>query len=175
MSRYTSNISAIFSFYDQEMGFKKQQAAEGIRRCETVEAALESILNNQVPEGNIQDVVASSEDEEAAKGTNSTSASSTNSSSKIEANTGKQQSKKQKQQKAPLPPIPQHHYEQAQRQILLNKQQDVVKMKWVFINFVFVKVAHDFLLCFKVRNHCMTYVNDFCLCSIVHLAYPHPI
>lgn len=111
-----------------EMGFKKQQAAEGIRRCETVEAALESILNNQVPEGNIQDVVASSEDEEAAKGTNSTSASSTNSSSKIEANTGKQQSKKQKQQKAPLPPIPQHHYEQAQRQILLNKQQDVVKM-----------------------------------------------
>lgn len=31
-------------------------------------------------------------------------------------------------QKAPLPPIPQHHYEQAQNQILVNKQMDSVKM-----------------------------------------------
>lgn len=33
-------------------------------------------------------------------------------------------------QRAPLPPIPQHHYEQAQNQILVNKQMDSVKMKW---------------------------------------------
>ena len=37
--------------------------------------------------------------------------------------------KRQPKQQTPLPPIPQHHYEQAQKQILLNKQPDTIKMK----------------------------------------------
>ena len=45
-------------------------------------------------------------------------------------------------QKAPLPPIPQHHYEQAQHQILINKQMDNAKMKLVVSIFCSASLFH---------------------------------
>ncbi|ESO11160.1 hypothetical protein HELRODRAFT_116907 [Helobdella robusta] len=74
---------------------------------------------------------ADSNNNTTASTTAATSTTTTNTTSTASSKQQKQQQKqlqKQQQQQQPLPPIPQHHYEQAQKQILMNKQQDVVKM-----------------------------------------------
>lgn len=134
-----------------EMGFTPQLARSAIQQHGTVPQALDSLLAGRVSEMSFDEVYISDVEDapQSPQGappiiaqvttrlTNSTSSHverpviANNSHQKASSITTGSQLKSApltNSQKAPLPPIPQHHYEQAQHQILINKQMDNAKM-----------------------------------------------
>lgn len=124
-----------------EMGFGRQAAQKAIQECDSVQAALDALLSNQITDTTIQDGennddFSNNNKEKHKEQFQKTKSKNSNLSGQPSStSTSKQQqqsiAKRQQKQQTPLPPIPQHHYEQSQKQVLLNKQQESTKMKWV--------------------------------------------